>query len=72
MRKTKKTNEEFVIELWSEEFGIVKRIESNSYTLELPLNGLIPGNYIIRMTSKDGIILSTIHELYCLLPLFKL
>ena len=51
--------EEFVIELWSEEFGMVKRIESNSYTLELPLNGLIPGNYIIRMTSKDGIILST-------------
>ena len=51
--------EEFVIELWSEEFGMVKRIESNSYTLELPLNGVIPGNYILRMTSKDGIILST-------------
>ncbi|MDD5974687.1 MAG: hypothetical protein PUC14_02985 [Bacteroidales bacterium] len=51
--------EEFVIELWSEEFGMVKRIESDSYTLELPLNGVIPGNYILRMTSKDGIILST-------------
>ncbi|MGM9794601.1 MAG: M4 family metallopeptidase [Candidatus Aphodosoma sp.] len=51
--------EEFVIELWSEEYGLMNRIESNSYTLELPLNGLIPGNYIIRMTSKDGIILST-------------
>ena len=38
---------------------LMKRIESDSYTLELPLNGVIPGNYILRMTSKDGIILST-------------
>ena len=51
--------EEFVLELWSEEYGLIKRIETDSYTLDLSLNGIIPGNYILRMTSKDGIILST-------------
>ena len=43
----------------SEEYGLIKRIETDSYTLDLSLNGIIPGNYILRMTSKDGIILST-------------
>lgn len=33
--------------------------QKSSNTLELPLNGVIPGNYILRMTSKDGMILST-------------
>ena len=40
--------EEFVIELWSEEFGIVKRIESNSYTLESCFRHFFGVKFFIR------------------------
>lgn len=48
------------LKLFTQDVSVVPYItESDSYTLDLSLNGIIPGNYILRMTSKDGIILST-------------